>query len=772
MKTKSLFFIAILLNLCFIVKSQNVDSIDIIHYNINLNVNNKLSNQHIGYTDIKFKILSNDYHKIKLQLKNQIIDSAFILPSTTAIYIYNNPNIIFNLNNVNINDTLTLRVYYHGGQVIEQNSMAWGGIHYNNGIIYTLNVAFHDYPHSYARSWFVAKDVFDDKATYSFHIETNKDVQAICGGVLDSISENISSNTYHYTIPQRISPYLCSMTIANFHTYSDTIHSIYGNDIPLTVRYRYSDDSLNIRNNFINVPLAFNALEKTFGKFRFNKVGYCLTPLGSMEHVDNISLAQNVVSTTEMANQSNIIHELAHSWFGNLITCSTQEDMWLNEGWTSFTTRISFEGMYGIEKAKEYFRNENVKVIRDLPKSEGFLAVYGIDSTMTYSSTVYDKGAMVVQTLRGMIGDSLFSIAVKDMIDSFAFKNINTIQVRDFLSNRTNINLTPFFNCFVFNAGYVDYDIIKKDLNNTYATISIRQKAYPNKDNVCSFMRLPITFMDSNYNKYKTFISINGDSSTQTFSLPFVAKNAFLDIEEEIMDLTTDNYKTIKNDGTYDFDNTYFKVTATNINDSLLLRPTLHWLGEDTNNLPQGISRISSKHYWTIEGLNLNNANLEGNFYYELNQYLYAFDSSLLHSDLDLDSLIMLYRKDKTSPWIALPTNVSNLYLSGYVSVDMLSEGEYLMAIGDKNKVSLYQTINNKNDIEIYPNPCKNKLVIKTKTFNNSTIKIYATNGQEMFSSKLNSSYLSTFNINLKRGNYIVSIQNKTQRINKILIIN
>lgn len=749
------------------VRAENTDSIDVIHYGINLNVNNKINNGHIGFTDIKFKIISCTYHSVSFMLKNQTVDSVKTLSGQDISFSYSSPNIILSLPFTSVGDIMYVRVYYHGGQVIEPYS--WGGIHYLSNLVYVLGVAFADYPHSYARSWFVAKDSFDDKATYSFNIEVNKNVQAICGGILDSITNNYSSNTYHYHIPQMISPYLCSLTIANFKTYTDTIHSIYGGDIPLVVHY-ISGDSLVIRDCFSRVPQGFNALEKEFGRFRFNRVGYCVTPLGSMEHVDNISLAEGVVTDTNLSEQSNIIHELAHSWFGNLITCKNQEEMWLNEGWTSFTTRISLEAMYGEKKAKDYFRTENEKVIKNLPFDEGYLSVYGIDSTMTYSSTVYNKGAMVAQTLRGMLGDSLFSCSVKDMLDTFAFKNVTSIQERDFLTQRTGINLTPFFSCFVFNSGYVHYEITKKEFNGNNATITVEQRAYPNRENICQMSRIPITFMDNNYNKYKTFFILNGDSASNTFSLPFKVKNVFLDMEEEIRDLTTDNYKIIKQDSLYDFPNTYFKANVSNLNDSLIIRPTLHWIGEDTTNLPQGITRISQKHYWTIEGLDMDKANIEGRFYYQTSTSNNSFDNTLLTNVYSKDSLILLYRPNKYVMWTAIPiANVSSS--SGYVRTNYIYDGEYVMAIGDKSVVGLNE-VNQDKTLKLYPNPCKNTFKVEAQNMRNSLIKVYSINGEEIFSSFLSShSDITTFKLNLKSGKYLVIIQNKYKQISKILIV-
>ncbi|HBN05754.1 MAG TPA: hypothetical protein DD434_08195, partial [Bacteroidales bacterium] len=76
-------------------------------------------------------------------------------------------------------------------------------------------------------------------------------------------------------------------------------------------------------------------------------------------------------------------------------------NMWIKEGWTSWSENISFEGHYGLEHAKNYFRNNMEMVLNKLPIDEGYRILYGVTGTDVYSTTTYRKGAAVVHTLRG-----------------------------------------------------------------------------------------------------------------------------------------------------------------------------------------------------------------------------------------------------------------------------------------------------------------------------------------------------------------------------------
>ena len=165
---KILFFLVI----CFSVLQINAqnDSIDVLHYNINLDINNLIKGKHKGHCVVKAKVVNPTNRIIRLSLLNHNVDSVYV-NNLPAIYSYLSPNL-----NVSIpayvqnNEEVEVCVWYSGAQVIEL--YGWGGIHYNPEIIYSLNVAIMDAQHSFARSWFPAQDYFSDKATFNLNITT------------------------------------------------------------------------------------------------------------------------------------------------------------------------------------------------------------------------------------------------------------------------------------------------------------------------------------------------------------------------------------------------------------------------------------------------------------------------------------------------------------------------------------------------------------------------------------------------------------------------
>ncbi|MBR1769792.1 MAG: hypothetical protein IJ748_04965 [Bacteroidales bacterium] len=748
---KCIFFFFLLSSLLGTIAQNNFD---VINYSINLDVNNEAANSHIGYTDIRLRLLDFEDNSIKLMLKGQTVDSVKNCADNTVLdFEYSDPNVRIALPLSSLQDTMTVRVYYHGSEVVENNSMAWGGLHYLPSIIYTLGVAFGDYPHSYARSWFVAKDVFDDKATYDLHIRVKNSVQAICSGVLDSISEDGTSHVYHYTLSENVSPYLVAMTIADFSLYQQTITSSYGRNIPLEVRYTSQYSPNTIENMFSKVPIAFDTLEKSFGKFRFNRVGYCVTPKGSMEHVDNISLAKGAL-TDEISGMSNIVHELGHSWFGNTVTCKTAEDMWLNEGWTSFTTRLSLSAIYGEKATRDFFRNIHENVLSSVVRQEGYFPISRADSSQTYGSTVYDKGSLIALSLKEYLSDSLFFSSIRSLIDSFEFSNISSEIVRDFFSEKSGKDLTSFFDCMVFSPSTPHYEIAEKNLSDGQSSLTFLQRAYPDNTKTLSSSRLPVTFFDKNFNSFKTYVEFNSNQAQVTFDdIPFTPVEAMLDYDEEFMDLRTASALTVnESNAIIAFPNTYFRMRTKALVDSALVRATLHWIGDSVGDLPYGVEKISSKHYWTIEGINIDSVNMQGLFHYEISTYPNAFDSTLATSYLQMDSILLLYRKDKSASWTLMPTTPITSD-NGYMLSDYLLPGDYVMALGNKKTVGL-DIKTKKNSIKVYPNPTGKVTKIDVSK-DNINAKLFSSNGKILKNWELKRG-INLLDLSVYEGNFFI----------------
>jgi aminopeptidase N len=312
----------------------------------------------------------------------------------------------------------------------------------------------------------------------------------------------------------------------------------------------------------------------------------------------------------------------------------------------------------------------------------GYYAVYGIPQTITYGSTVYQKGGQVAHTLRGYLGDSIFFDGIKAYLSKYAYNYASTYDLRDFLSEYSGIDLKPFFDAWVFTPGFphfsIDSVLTKKSSSGYDVTVIVRQRL-KGKTQYADANHLEITFMDSNWHKVTDTIQFSGKGGRKVFHLPFAPVAAMADMDEKISDATTDMAQILTKPGEYDFPQTFVRVGVSQISDSALVRITHNWVAPDSENLIPKKCRISDSHYWTVEGIFSSGFKASGKFSYEKTSGL---DKSLLSSPND--SLVILYRPGAGHKWIFSDCKRDGSYANGTITVEVLQPGEYAFAVLSK----------------------------------------------------------------------------------------
>jgi aminopeptidase N len=445
-------------NKILIKRHPQQDTLDVISYNINLNITDFTNQRFRGFTDVKIRLKQSGATQIKLDLLEQTVDSV-LFNNQNAIFSYNDSLLIINSASVlNTNDTITLRIFYSGGNKIDPSG--WGGFYFSDSYAFNLGVGFRDIPHNYGRVWFPCVDNFTDRAFYTFNITTPQNFTADCNGSLENINDNgDGTRTFKWILHKPIPTYLASVAVGEYVAVTDTFNGLQSN-IPISI-YTSPGNETNTGLSFQNLKHTLSLFEDKFGPYRWERVGYVGVNFnsGAMEHATNIAYPESAIDGT-LSNETLWAHELSHHWFGDLVTCKTAGDMWLNEGWASYCESIFKEGIYGHLAFKNYVRNNHYRVLRYTHNDDnGYFPVSGVPLNITYGSTVYEKGADVVHNLRYYTGDSLFFQAVKHYLEVMAFKDASSETLRDTLSEYTGIDLNGFFDNFVFQAGFPQYDL-------------------------------------------------------------------------------------------------------------------------------------------------------------------------------------------------------------------------------------------------------------------------------------------------------------------------
>ena len=688
-------------------KTTATDSIDVLHYEIDLDIIYLSQHKIEGNTKLQIIPKYNNINSISLDLQHLTVDSIFINNNKNQNWTHNDTLISIQLNStINTADTIDCQVYYHGNP--QKDPSGWGGFYFSNDTTFAFNMAvgMQDNPHNYGRIWYPCADNFTDRATYDFNITVKNDKFAICNGTLENTSSNSNTKTYTWQLHNNIPTYLASVAIGPYVAVEDTFISISGDTIPIAI-YVTQDKVVAANGSFGNLKQILNAFEQYYGPYRWERIGYVGVPFssGAMEHATTIHIGNGYINGTK-DYETLIAHELSHHWFGDLVTCHSAPDMWLNEGWASFSESMYQEYLYGRAAYVNYMRDMHYNVIKSAHNADnGYRAVAGVPHEYTYGSTVYKKGATVAHSIRGYLGDDKFFSMINAYMSQNAYKDQSSIQFRDFISTNTGINMDDFFNSWVFEEGFSEFyansfKIISSANSITKVNVTARQGLH-HKPNYANSNRMPITFMDDNWNRKDTILQFSGQNGSENFDLDFEPTVVFTDLNHKFADATIDYDIIIKNTGAQTYEKVYFKMDVQQVTDSALFQITHHWAAPDTLGTSYPGLRISTKRYWTVAANNIVNFNINASF-----KYLRTGD---LDSDIILsskDSIVLLYRPNSTFAWQKINFEKQGGWYAGYLNVEDIKSGEYSVAVYDYN----YLGINEKDvikdiNLKISPNP-------------------------------------------------------------------
>lgn len=742
--------------------NQRSDSMDVLHYHVNLNITSVTSSPISGFTDVSVVPKINGMTTLNLDLLKMTVDSI-VLNNTLLTYNYNDTLLKINLGNVyNIGDTLVVRVAYHG--VPQGDPSGFGGFSFSSGYAYNLGVGFEADPHVYGRVWHPCFDNFVERATYSFAITTSSTHKAVCNGLLiNSINNPDNTITWNWQLTQNIPSYLSCIAVAAYTTVHQNFSALNGN-IPVEL-VAVPNDTTNMKNSFVNLENAFNAFEDKFGPYRWDKVGYVLVPFngGAMEHATNIAYPRVAVSAgTTVYEASLMSHELAHHWFGDLVTCKTAEDMWLNEGWASFSAFIFTESVYGYEGYKNVIRANQAKILQFAHiKEGGYRAVSGVPHEWTYGDHVYLKGAAIAHTIRGYMGDSLFFDAVKYYLNNNAFGDVDSDKMREDFETSSGLDLTDCFNDWVFNPGYAHFSVDSFNVDNNgsgnLVTVYVRQKL-TGAPTLHNNVPLELTFMDENFNRYSSVITMSGQTANYTVNVPFAPSFVGLDLEAKISQAIVSQYKTIKTTGAHNMPDLKMSINITAISDSTFLRVEHNFTAPDNVASGSGYT-ISPNRYYKIDGVFSAGFKGTATINYDgrsastssSNQFL---DNLLFTTGLIEDSLVLLYRSSTAQSWTLYPYYTKLMGTPtdkfGTIRLDSIQKGEYALAMksgftGIENKIA-------NTTVKLIPNPAKDIVMVDLSGFPKSSniieCNIFNAEGKWMRSYKI-SAKQNTFEMEL-----------------------
>ncbi len=302
----------------------------------------------------------------------------------------------------------------------------------------------------YAYTWWANKDDNTDKATFDINVTVPNTLTAVSNGVLlgtDALSGNRSR--FRWRSNYAMSPYLAAIGVTNYNTWSRTYpHS--GGTMPVQFWiWPESDNATNRAAWELCLPMM-EVFKPIYGEYPFvdEKYGmYQFTFGGGMEHQTNSGMG----GFWEGVNA----HELAHQWWGDMVTCAKWEDIWLNEGFASYS-----EALWSERKVGGSFAAYKQTMADKRPtQTSGTVYCYDIsDPNRIFSSNYsYRKSAWALHMLRRIVGDTTFFNILADYREAHEYKTATT---EDFIASCERVygkDLNWFFDKAVYGGGVPNY---------------------------------------------------------------------------------------------------------------------------------------------------------------------------------------------------------------------------------------------------------------------------------------------------------------------------
>ncbi len=385
--------------------------------------------------------------------------------------------------------------------------------HNNVPIVWTLSEPYG------AKDWWPCKQDLTDKAdsitikiTYPDEIN-NENMIAVSNGLIyhdrtfaDPSTGTIMRETtwkHHYPI----AAYLVAFAVTNYTKFTNQAGIV--QPFPID-NYVFPENLSQAQSDAVNFVPLMNYYEQTFGHYPFFHEKYGQIQFlwgGGMEHQ----------TATFVINYSRplVAHELAHQWFGDAVTCGSWHDIWLNEGFATYSEALTREHMDGIA-AFDTWKQNAINYITSEPGG----SVYVQDTTSIdriFSSRLsYHKGAMVLNMLRLKLGDAPFFQTLKTYVADKSYGFAKTPDFRSEAENVSGQNLQEFFNDWVYGEGFPTYQInVTKTGTTQYEIVVHQTTSHPS----VSFFEMPLPFVFSDDAGHTFDITLNNIQNDQHFTV-------------------------------------------------------------------------------------------------------------------------------------------------------------------------------------------------------------------------------------------------------------
>lgn len=394
-----------------------------------------------------------------------------------------------------------------------------------------------------ARRWLPCHDVPSDKALFTVNVRVPAALTVVSNGtprptVADG--DTASWQSWHHPLP--MPTYLFAVNASDYVLYEQVYRRTSGGEVPIYNYHWGMDDSglfFNARNALRNIPRMFEAFEDKYGEYPFPTYGHVtVAPIqfGGMEHQSMSTINRRWLMGDV---ETGYAHELAHQWFGDMVTCETWGDIWLNEGGASFSEAVWLGFSEGAEGYRRLLADRrNVYMKNGLAEPP----VYDIPmATLFNEATTYCKSGWVYHMMRRMTGDDAFFPAIRTYLQRHRLSSAQTADMLETLQQEIPAPTVPwdtFFDQWLVKAGHPVFvaDAVQSWMDGGHYVTTVTVAQTQQADNVPNPFIVPLTIRLHGQGQSKDTTVLMSASNLQVdIASTFVLDSIQLDPDDDLL---------------------------------------------------------------------------------------------------------------------------------------------------------------------------------------------------------------------------------------------
>jgi aminopeptidase N len=418
---------------------------DVHYYDLGIGVDIEAEEIH-GAVEIHFTSNSAGLENIQLDFSGEMVIDSIYLNAATYNHFSDILSIVLD-GSYEPGQSVAVGIAYHGHPVENGFKGFDFQTQYNQAgrppMISTLSEPYG------ARTWWPCKDVPTDKAdSVRVSITVEDGLTAVSNGLLVSETPNLDgTRTWVWEHHYPITTYLVSLAITDYHYWNDMYQFADGDSMLLEywMYPSYATEANVARWNLTGNML--DAFGEAYGKYPFYEEKYGMAQFewgGAMEH--------QTCSSMGSSSENTIAHELAHQWWGDLVTCSNFHHIWINEGFATYSEALWWGEKFGEQAYHAHMATKD----NDYNGS-----IYRNDTTSIswiFNYIVYGKGAWTLHMLRHVVGDSLFFETLSTYRDTYQFSHASTEDFQGIAEQVWGQDLEWFFDQWIYGSGKPVYE--------------------------------------------------------------------------------------------------------------------------------------------------------------------------------------------------------------------------------------------------------------------------------------------------------------------------